>query len=769
MSILHRIGFVVAIATLGVALESQAYRAEFIVTHAGRRLPDAEVCFFRADGLRDPIEQFLASARSRCLPADQVLDLPAGDWNVYARHRDGLTSTHSTVMHYAGKAIPEELYKAIEIELEPAGTIDFTSLLQTLRPEEHLFVYFPKAASGRPLVEGESTAPVPAGQPVLWMAAPLRGKPRLIGDPVTVEQGRTIAAAAPARRGNDLLTWVRVSRSPQGRRPARLPAVRYVTNEGRAYDPLTPVPDHAASAFVLFRDVPRGPGTLRLEGELWDRDEIPVVVGPDSPVVTGRGLRIAASAVLRIDWSVAGQPQPQPDPTLCPAARSQAKDATVAVLRCDGLQAGQRPETVAADQCREIERRPIAISATRGEVTSAPLPAGPYVVELAAPGFPLVRETVEALSGETTAVPLTIAPTLVRGVVRLGAKPLQARITFASGVGYSSDTDGHFTAALARDPGAGPVRVFSCDDQLLYVDVPRKPVAEQGLYEIDIPDNRVTVNVADERTGTPLGEAEVVFRVAAPGDAATIAYSGTPQRTSAEGAVIFSRLPVDETVSICARKAAYRAACIDARLKPDESARTVSVRLQRETSRTGRVAAAGRIESGLLFWTAPDGTVTETSPVASDGTFTYARPHSDAEHLVFVSANLPLSVGVPAPDSDPLVVSIPAAPVRDVRVSIAGRGDRDGVVELAVGGRRIPNEAFSRHQSWRRQQAMVLRGGPLVIPAVTASAPITVTLAPSPVPERYREYPGNLFALPEFASLPRKEPDATGSVVFQRD
>ncbi|HVG23476.1 MAG TPA: hypothetical protein VND45_04925, partial [Thermoanaerobaculia bacterium] len=670
-----------------------------MITHAGRRVSDAEVCFFRADGLRDPIEQYLASARSRCLPADDIIDLPAGDWNVYARHASGLTSTHQTVMHYGGAPIPEQLYKSIEIELQPSGTIDFTPLLHLLAQEEHVFVYFPKAATGRPLVEGESTAAVPAGEPVVWMVAPLRGKPRLIGALITVERRQTIAAAKPSTRETDLLTWVRVARPPQERRPARLPAIRYVTAAGRSYDPVAPVPEHAASAFVLFRDMPHGSGTLRVDGEMWERDELAVVIGSDSPVVTGRGLRIAAAARLRIEWSVAGQPQSEIAATLCAGARSQTKDAAVTILRCDGA------EATSAEACREVARHTITPSVARGETTSAALSAGTYVVALAAPGFPVVRETVDARSGETTRVALRIDPVVVRGIVRLGGKPLQARIAFASGTGYSSDADGHFTALLARDPGVSAVRVFSCDDELLYVDLPRKPLAERALYEIAIPDNRVTVNVADDRTGAPVGDAEVVFRVATPQDADTVAYSGTPLRTSAEGVALFSRLPVNELVNICARKTGYGAACVDARLKPEESSRNVAVRLPREESRAGRVVAGGKIENGLLFWTAADGTVTETSRVAPDGTFTYSRPHSEAEHLVLVSANLPLVLGVPSYAGESLVVSLPRAASRDLRVSITGRNERDGFVELAIGGRRIPEEAFSRHQSWRGKQA----------------------------------------------------------------
>src|SRR5437899_12599192 len=85
MKVLWRV-VVIALALASLPAFARApFRVEIIAQHDGQRVEGAEACFFHSGDGTGPLEAFLQTREVRCLPADQVLELPAGRWWSYVR------------------------------------------------------------------------------------------------------------------------------------------------------------------------------------------------------------------------------------------------------------------------------------------------------------------------------------------------------------------------------------------------------------------------------------------------------------------------------------------------------------------------------------------------------------------------------------------------------------------------------------------------------------------------------------------------------------
>src|SRR5687768_15373025 len=80
---MRRLPLRLALMTACLALTAQA-RTEYFTTFEGQRLSGSEVCFFQAESDGVFSRRYFASPDVRCLPADDVIDLPTGTWNYFA-------------------------------------------------------------------------------------------------------------------------------------------------------------------------------------------------------------------------------------------------------------------------------------------------------------------------------------------------------------------------------------------------------------------------------------------------------------------------------------------------------------------------------------------------------------------------------------------------------------------------------------------------------------------------------------------------------------
>jgi hypothetical protein len=175
------------------------------------------------------------------------------------------------------------------------------------------------------------------------------------------------------------------------------------------------------------------------------------------------------------------------------------------------------------------------------------------------------------------------------------------------------------------------------------------------------------------------------------------------------------------------------------------------------------------VAAGQLYWYAADGRETERTVVKPDGTFRFNLRHDPGEAVVFVSANLPL-FAFPQPflgERDPMDVTMPPAPSRSFAVSIGEeRSQESAVVTIDIGGLVVPYPPFAQHLALHGSQLDLRNRGPLLIPDILQTGPISVILGPPVEQVTPAMRAIDLFRLPQFRMLPRKPAGGEGSVVF---
>ena len=113
-----------ALIALCCALDAGAAPIVFIGRHADAVVTDATVCFYAA-GTDSFVKKYLSSNVTRCMPADQTLDVPAGDWNVYLSRKDELVSGHPLLVHIGSTAAVDAEDRIIEVPMLPAARVVF--------------------------------------------------------------------------------------------------------------------------------------------------------------------------------------------------------------------------------------------------------------------------------------------------------------------------------------------------------------------------------------------------------------------------------------------------------------------------------------------------------------------------------------------------------------------------------------------------------------------------------------------------------------------
>jgi hypothetical protein len=176
-------------------------------------------------------------------------------------------------------------------------------------------------------------------------------------------------------------------------------------------------------------------------------------------------------------------------------------------------------------------------------------------------------------------------------------------------------------------------------------------------------------------------------------------------------------------------------------------------------------AAAG----GRVVWVTPAGDVSESSTIAPDGSFTYARPHDAGELVCVVSAAAPLLVlRYPplAPDAT-FDISYAGVAVRDFHAVLppAAR-ETKGFLGISIGDAVVPLPIFSEHLGFRGSRPVFLAPRTIDVPQIAVTAPVTFLFAPITWAEANSGGRGvDFFYLPAARALPRVVPDSRGIAV----
>ena len=768
---------IVVFLLLATALKAAEFRVEFIARANGERVAGAEVCFFRAGYGPGPVEKFAAQEEFSCLPADKVIEVPAGRWVFVLRHQGKkLLSTNPAIMNVPAPGPPEDVFHQSIADMISAGVVDLRSVNAALRPDDRLALYISNEGTALlpiviPIPRGTDSVLAPAGMPLLLL---LLQHSRVLNasDAFSVAKD-THAAAAPfpkvAEDKGNVLTWIEFP--PEARIPGDqwthvASASAVLDAGGTEHKPVSPPRDGfgADGSILFFRDVPFGKHTIKLRGPFWTAAALDVEVERPGITVTTQGVVTQPAGALTVEWSVTADPiSTESD---CGAAdkktaKTDSGHLAAALYTCEGLQPAQSPYGIDRTKCRRAAEAN-SIDARGRRAAFDGVKAGSYLVAVREPGLGSRFAVATLTAGKETRSLVTFESFNVLGRVTLDGKPLQARLEFTTGSAVSG-VDGYYVGSLRAKPSR-LVRVIRCSDSRdLGTRMAAKPIEAGVPHDIDITSNEIRVQVADADTDRPIAKAFVVINSAVDvGDAPLF----EPATSDSDGSVTLQNMPTDQKVRVCASADHYQQRCIEPFLFGDEPKRSVQVKLL-SLPRSGRILANHQFSWGWLYFVGSDGAVREEVTIRGDGTFDFRYPHASPEYVV-VASDLPLFV-FPLGDAANETLEIPAPQIaaRTIEVAIAPQtAKKDGLIAILIDGRYVPQQAQIRHQGFRGQQPMILGRGPLLVPDLAAHS-IRVALGPVMAELPPKTTIPDFFLKPEYASkLVFKEVDATNRIVF---
>lgn len=749
---------------------------EFVLNDGKRDLSGGEVCFFRSDASLSSfaLEKLYFSKRDvRCYPAATILDIPAGRFFIFGRHPDGYV-TSSRQVRYSTEPSSEECYQYLELDVVPSAVLDLSSITTTAADSYvGAWVADTDGTLGNflPSVPGEKTLQVPAGIAVVPMEI-TKGVPTRVGAVLTLEPGERYSLrdfSADSLHG-DVITWIEgsdmVVRS-LGKNNTRIarPTFTLTTASGEILSPATELrhPGAYTGGLLIFKNVPAGKATISTAGRLWSRDAIELNVVAGGATVSPRPLRVVPAALVRVErprWL---------DCTLFTGTcdKTEAASATAILRQCK-----QRARDGGSAECTPLRQTKMACDSEPAEFEA--IAPGEYEVELALPNGRSLKHSVTATVGKETRVDFDDAGPVYYGTVRLGKRPLRARLTFGTDDSAVSNAGGDYRVLLKTEPGTTPIMIETCDGSERFVHIPKQPPSPFEPFDIQLPDNSLAVMVRDVRRGTPLAGARVRFGVLADpegqtDDADEFAVVFTRSATADEkGVAVFKSVAAEAPLRVCASGKGYKHACSKRLRLEGTGDRRVGLELSPVAERQGVVIAPHDPGLAYVYLLTADGRLVSQTKVGPDGTFAYEFAPANG-YAVVVSASLPLSV-VPLP-RDPgeaaLVIRVPPAATRRFRVLLSpADSQRTANIALKVDGRLVPATAFTRHQSFRGLQPMILNGRPVDVTDIAEVGPIAVILGPE---TGDASFPPDAIDRPELVRIFPEQVLPTGqdSVVFK--
>ena len=712
--------------------------ANIRVTRDGAPVADSEVCYFAAAGTETPFAQQFASNQVTCSAT-----LPRGLWNVFARQGSHFISGR------------------VELRLEPAATIEFRDIPSAANGA----AYLTDTLSLFPLPRGESKLLVPASRSLLPMLVSNRSIVR-IGSPIRIDEGTVGRAEFPP--GRSVVTWLSIAPADlialHAARKPRLPEV--IAGSSRPLNPVTGT-INLDNALQVFRGVA---GAIEVRGSGWRPQKIRVEPGDAAVIVTAEPLRLIPAATLVVDWygspdlaALAGHRTTdcKPEP--------QKNGFRLSVLKCGRTELRHfDPEG-----CRQLGEQNLSPQEKSGRVRFDNLDEGANVIEVTYGDLSPIRRLVTLRKFDEELIRLAIEYTSLFGTVTVGGKslgsPIEMRIDFDSEKRTVTNADGDYFAVMEKPLLKDRIIQFrSCDGTMDSAFIVDRDVAPNSRYDIDLPANELTVETVDAHSGGPVAGARVRYGAFRSDEMSSVYfYRVASSLTGDDGRVVVKNISPDKTIHVCAEHADYEKACADTFTMTSTQTKTLRLSMELRGGFQGRVIAAQPIMGGDLYWFGNDGQQTEFVPIKPDGSFRFTREHRPDEVIVMVTTNLPLYIQrQPMLQSgDDLQIVIPAAATRSFAVSIETLAQTDAIVTIAVGDLIVPYPAFAQHLALHGSMLDLRNRGPLLVPDILETAPLSVLLGPSPNeigPDLRRI---DLFRLPQYRGVPRK-PVTSAKVIF---
>jgi hypothetical protein len=227
-------------------------------------------------------------------------------------------------------------YKALDLNLVDAGTLDLSEWVRGKQDRDEIFVYADSKegtlSAAFPLPPESTTILVPAGVPLTPVVMRSHRLVR-VGGTIVLAPRETHTAPLPRQIKGfaDVIvatTLVRTIAERVERYDMPPPVFRLRTTKGEVHEPLTSAVNAASLdlSLVVFRNVPVGTAVLSVSGSDWESEESfvsvsePVTVLEDVALTPAGRLRIEVSGA-RTDFRV---PSPKVDILRCQDISSQA-------------------------------------------------------------------------------------------------------------------------------------------------------------------------------------------------------------------------------------------------------------------------------------------------------------------------------------------------------------------------------------------------------------------------------------------------------------
>jgi hypothetical protein len=721
-------------ALLGVLLLSAAtVTADTQVTLTGGT-EGAEVCRFRAGDREKPVERWLSAQGATCVASDAALTFPPGLWNVFARSR-GAVSVDPIIVD--GTAAPAHL----AFSLVPAATV-----VMKLPQESTGVLYAPKHAIAFPVAERTT---VPTGEE-LWLIVITKAVPVAVVPLAALEPGvERVVDAASASNPPAVLGWLYLTEADRAAvstaRGVQLPHIA-ITVAGKEFVAAS-LPGHDAlnGAFVLFRGVSAGAADLRLDGRGWLPFRRSLHIAPQSLTVLREPVAARATATVIVNWSAFGD-LPALDRALgsCEPPKEPPR-FELTISSCAQPKPGKAPDQV----CTPIHKETLRNELTFGTVRVDEVPPGLYRAELRFGRLPPVDALADVPPLQQRPFPLQIRYFELYGTLTRGGVPLDddARIEFPTGVGFATREKGEYRGVVKDSfPVDAKIDIVTCGGKRSFVIDRGMEVWSRARFDIDIPDNTLTVTVADSFTQMPLPAAMlkyVVMSLRAPRRPVLTrdVSQSDPEDQSGKrvaGQFVIRELPERE-LRLTVTCPGYKKKEIDPFSMTTSEKKTIEVDLVPLGGSEARVLSSRPFADGVIFWFSSAGVETERADLAPDGTFHFEQTHYRDETMTIVSASHPLWIlrAPPVERATPLQVRFPdTAPQRDAEITIYNVTPRTvTMIGVAIGGFRVPQPALTQHLALRGVAPFITGGGPSQLPAFAESGPIDILRGP-PVLQR---------------------------------
>jgi hypothetical protein len=282
------------------------------------------------------------------------------------------------------------------------------------------------------------------------------------------------------------------------------------------------------------------------------------------------------------------------------------------------------------------------------------------------------------------------------------------------------------------------IDVVTCSGKRSYVITDRgMEVFKRARFDIDIPDNTLTVTVVDTFTNMPLPQATlkyVVMSLRVPRHPVLTLDAGQSNAGDESGKRVAGQFVIigvpERELRLTVSCTGYKKKEIDPFSMTKSENKKIDVDLVPLGGSEAKVISSRPFVNGVIFWHSSAGVETERADLGPDGTFHFEKNHYRDETMTVVSQSHPLWI-LRAPTVEkatPLQVRFPEnAPQREAEVTIHNMPARTVMqIGVAIGGLRVPQPALLQHLALRGLAPLVSPGITLLVPALAESGPIDI-------------------------------------------